>query len=320
LLVSVLLLVVVGGALVYLRNTNILNQLSSVVKSVANNAPGAVVSGGEGDGPGEFQLAQHVGVDGTGHFYITDQKTFRVQKFDKDGKYLHYWTVDQGKAELGPDGLAVDSAGNVYVAVDGVILKYDSSGNKVLAKFTGQAGATPYDGDQFKDFVVTSEGIIWAVSQRGFSDDLVRLGVDGKVTGRISKAISSQLDSINKNTVLAVFIKIAVSSNGEIYALYNDVRHPRVYRFSPDGKLIGQFGDGGDATGRFTNPHAIALDAKNRVYVGDQHNIQVFDRNGQFINNLFESRSLGALELIFDGKNTLYALRYNAVFKYDVSN
>ena len=59
----------------------------------------------------------------------------------------------------------------------------------------------------------------------------------------------------------------------------------RIVRFSRDGKYLGQFGKRGTGPGDFIQPHALALDAEGRLYVGDRSNnrVQVLTTDGKFI-------------------------------------
>jgi sugar lactone lactonase YvrE len=56
-------------------------------------------------------------------------------------------------------------------------------------------------------------------------------------------------------------------------------------KFSKDGKLIMTFGKQGAGPGEFDQPHALAMDSKGRLFVGDRNNnrIQIFDQDGKFI-------------------------------------
>ena len=56
-------------------------------------------------------------------------------------------------------------------------------------------------------------------------------------------------------------------------------------RFSKDGKFLKAWGKGGWAPGEFHALHAIAIDSRGRIFVGDRGNnrIQVFDTSGKFL-------------------------------------
>src|SRR5262249_43956291 len=73
----------------------------------------------------------------------------------------------------------------------------------------------------------------------------------------------------------------------------------RVLKFSKDAKFIKQWGKKGTGEGEFNLPHAIVLDAKGRVYVGDRENkrIQVFDADGKFLTQWKESGAPYGLSL-----------------------
>jgi DNA-binding beta-propeller fold protein YncE len=77
---------------------------------------------------------------------------------------------------------------------------------------------------------------------------------------------------------------VAVAPSGEFY-VSDGYGNSRVLKFSKDGKLLKQWGKKGRGEGEFNLPHAICLDAKGRVLVGDRENnrIQVFDADGKFL-------------------------------------
>ncbi|PYR46996.1 MAG: hypothetical protein DMF89_20565 [Acidobacteria bacterium] len=91
--------------------------------------------GGKGAGPGQFDIAHSVVVDGQGLVYVADRQNRRVQIFDGDGKYSKEWKY----AGL-PCGLFLGPGGQMYLATGfaGQILKLDLAGKAVAA--TGQPG------------------------------------------------------------------------------------------------------------------------------------------------------------------------------------
>ena len=50
--------------------------------------------------------------------YVADSSNNRIQKFDSNGNFITKWgTEGTGDGQFSnPDGIAVDSSGNVYVA------------------------------------------------------------------------------------------------------------------------------------------------------------------------------------------------------------
>jgi DNA-binding beta-propeller fold protein YncE len=77
---------------------------------------------------------------------------------------------------------------------------------------------------------------------------------------------------------------VAVAPTGEFFVT-DGYGNSRVLKFDRDGKLIKQWGKKGKGEGEFNLPHAVCLDAKGRVLVGDRENdrVQLFDANGKFL-------------------------------------
>jgi DNA-binding beta-propeller fold protein YncE len=77
---------------------------------------------------------------------------------------------------------------------------------------------------------------------------------------------------------------VAITPDGSFYVA-DGYGNARVVRFAPDGRWIAQWGRRGKGRGEFHLPHAICLDDRGRVYVGDRENerVQVFDPDGGFL-------------------------------------
>jgi DNA-binding beta-propeller fold protein YncE len=77
---------------------------------------------------------------------------------------------------------------------------------------------------------------------------------------------------------------VVVAASGDVFVAdgHNDAGNNRVVRFSKDGKFVKKWGRGGWAPGEFHALHAIAIDSRGRVFVGDRGNnrIQIFDQDG----------------------------------------
>jgi DNA-binding beta-propeller fold protein YncE len=76
---------------------------------------------------------------------------------------------------------------------------------------------------------------------------------------------------------------IAFAPSGEFY-VSDGYGNSRVVRFAKDGRLLGTWGKRGAGPGEFHTPHAVAVDARGRVFVADRENyrIQIFDGAGKF--------------------------------------
>jgi len=219
-----------------------------------------------------------------------------------------YRTVD-GWAEL-PDGREMGAVGGVTTDPDGEhiwavircdapselfgyecldsdldpVLKFDLEGN-VVESFGGGMFIWPHgidvdpDGNVWVTDAVTAERT--PEGTRGhqvikFSPDgdvLMTLGTPG-VPGNSPDHFNSPSD-------------VVVADNGDIFVAdgHGGNTNNRVVKFSSDGTFIMSWGETGYAPGEFRTLHAIAIDSRGRVFVGDRSNsrIQIFDQDGNFL-------------------------------------
>ena len=77
---------------------------------------------------------------------------------------------------------------------------------------------------------------------------------------------------------------IAFLPDGSFY-VSDGYDNRRILKFDRNGKYLLQWGRQGSAPGEFGLPHAVAVDARGRVYVADRMNnrIQIFDAGGKFL-------------------------------------
>jgi streptogramin lyase len=80
----------------------------------------------------------------------------------------------------------------------------------------------------------------------------------------------------------------------------------RVLKFSKDGTLITAWGKWGKGPDEFDQPHALAMDSKGRLFVGDRGNnrIKIFDQSGKLLDTWYQfSRPSG---IYIDAKDNIY--------------
>jgi DNA-binding beta-propeller fold protein YncE len=77
---------------------------------------------------------------------------------------------------------------------------------------------------------------------------------------------------------------IAFTPSGAFY-VSDGYGNSRVVKFGQDGKYLMEWGKKGTGPGEFNLPHAVCLDTRGRIYVGDRENnrIQVFDPDAKFL-------------------------------------
>tara|TARA_B100001167_G_scaffold51292_2_gene29755 strand:- start:1572 stop:2495 length:924 start_codon:yes stop_codon:yes gene_type:complete len=77
---------------------------------------------------------------------------------------------------------------------------------------------------------------------------------------------------------------IAFGLDGSIY-ISDGYGNSRVHHYTPEGKLIGSWGERGTGPGQFMIPHGVEVDPSGLVYVADRENsrIQIFTSSGQYV-------------------------------------
>jgi DNA-binding beta-propeller fold protein YncE len=177
------------------------------------------------------------------------------------------WTFEE------TPGVAVDTRGHVFAFHRGPhsIMEFDRQGNLVRSWGDGvfvRPHALKFD----------AQGNLWAADDQGHI--VVRMDALGRVRmvlGRKNTKGETN-DTFNRPT------DIAFAPNGDFY-VSDGYGNSRVVKFSKDGRFLLTWGKKGAAEGEFNLPHAVAVDKRGRVYVGDRenHRMQVFDSDGKFI-------------------------------------
>lgn len=79
--------------------------------------------------------------------------------------------------------------------------------------------------------------------------------------------------------------KVAIDSqSGDLY-VSDGYGNSRVHKYTAAGEHLFSWGDYGLESGQFNFPHSVCTDSAGRVYVADRenHRVQIFDREGQFL-------------------------------------
>ena len=173
-----------------------------------------------------------------------------------------------------PAGIAIDSAGNVFVAdsVNNRIQQFDQNGN-----YLGEWGALGSGNAQF-DFpagiAIASDGTIYVVDTN--NGRVQMFDTTGSYTGEWGSPGLSDGEFSSPSFV-------AIDSTDNIYVA--DQGNDRVQKFTTGGVYLSQWGASGAANGEFFAPTGLALDPGGNIFVVDSGNnrIQVFSPSGSYI-------------------------------------
>ena len=175
-----------------------------------------------------------------------------IVEFDHDGRIVKMFGE---RMFVWPHGLYVDGDGFIW-ATDGTTAPTESPATRGLAR---------------PNLAAVSEG-------RGHQ--VFKFSRDGKVVLTLGrKGVAGEgPDTFNGPA------DVVVAPNGDIFVADGHV-NARVVKFSKDGSFIKAWGRRGTQPGEFNQPHALAMDSRGRLFVGDRNNkrIQIFDQEGRFI-------------------------------------
>ena len=150
-------------------------------------------------------------------------------------------------------------------------------------------------------------GAIWVADgdgKDGKGHQVVKFSPEGKVILTLGKAgvAGDGPDTFNRPS------DVITAPNGDIFVAdgHGGDSNARIVKFTQDRKFVKAWGKKGSGPGEFDTPHALAMDSKGRLYVGDRGNsrIQIFDQDGNFLE---EWRQFGRPSGIYiDGKDRIY--------------
>ncbi len=219
---------------------------NGVITTLAGSGQPGFAGENEAAANAQLNSPRDIAVDGAGNVYVADTSNNRIRRITPQGRIttvaglgIYGYFGDQGPAIQAtlalPRGVAVDGAGNVYVA---------DTGNHRIRK-------------------ITPDGVISTIAGTNSSG----AGADGV------SAVLSALDSPSS---------VAVDAAGNVYIA--DTGNNRVRRISPQGTIMtiagagasGFSGDGGAAVSALLNaPQGVSVDASGNMYIADTGNHRV---------------------------------------------
>ncbi|GGR31416.1 NHL repeat-containing protein [Streptomyces netropsis] len=272
------------------------------IATVAGNGVAGFISDG---GPGALTRVYHplgVTVDKNGVLYIADQHNHRVRKVtpngiittaagDGTGGYIS----DGGPAVATrlhyPGGVAVDDAGNLYIAdthnhrvrkvtPNGIITTVAGNGEAGYVSDGGPAMATrlhyPYG------VAVDGGGNLYIADHQNHR--VRKVTPNGNITTVAGNGEAGYVSDGGPAISTRLHYPVAVAVDGEGNLYIADRHNHRIRKVTPNGIITtvagngtaGYVSDGGPAIGtRLHYPWGVALDEAGSLYIGDQHNHRI---------------------------------------------
>ncbi len=251
--------------------------------------------GTRGTAAGRFVSPQGIAVTRDGKVYVLDNGNNRVQQFTGTGTYQRLWgTGGTGDGQLSTVGtatgsLAVDGAGNVWVADGGNHRVQEFSGTGAFLTSFGGPGAT--EGRFEGAFGVATTTI------NGSTDVLVTDGrwraqwfTTSVATPAVPPTYLGQWGTQGSgNGQFNEPWAVEVGPDGTVFVA--DAPNNRIERFNSAGGYLGEWGSSGTGNGQFSYPVDIAVGPMNvvtgqySVYVADSNNFRVqrFTKTGGYL-------------------------------------
>lgn len=235
----------VGIALDPNRNVYVVDSNNDRVEKFDLNGNYLGEIGSYGSSNGKFDSPTAIAIDSQGNIYVADGNNARVEKFDNTGKYLSQLGCASGDCVGGsspgkfswPDGLAVDSNNNLYVAdyYNNRIQKFDSSGNYLSSITTSVNLPTTVS-------VSPTNGYIYSINDD--TNDVLEFDQNGNYITTLSLAAWG----------------VSIDANGQIYLSDQNDGYTGIWRFnSTDTTHINTIGSYGNGNGQMIRPDQVLV-------------------------------------------------------------
>ena len=242
-------------------------------------------SGVEGDQNGLgnqalFNMPKGIAVDRSGTVFVVDSENHKIRKISPDGGV----TTFAGSGESGhkdgvgsqaafsyPEGIAIDTLGNLYVA-DGNIRKITPTGEVSTLNIESI--------DVAKGIAVSSDGNLYLTT----GDRVFKVFVNGAIATQIAGSeIRGSSDGPGNQASFSYPFGIAVDNVGNLFIA--DVNNDKIRKLDGLGVVstfagVGNRVDGVGNQSSFQFPEEVVADASGNVFVSDWNKIRKVAPNG----------------------------------------
>ena len=288
---------------VYVADTgnNMIREISST--GMVSTLAGSTTSGGsDGTGSGaSFNGPQGVAVDGSGNVFVADTQNSTIREIVSGGVVSTLagmagnsgWDDDTGPVaqfDL-PQGVAVDSSGNVYVADTGNdVIRMVTTGASpgITTTLAGTPGSTgDVNGDALtvalfsapSGIAVSSAGNVYVVDQDNNDVRVLNLSASTVTTLAGTGGVTGSADGTGAAVQFNGPMGLALDGSGNV--LVADTDNDTIRQITPVGvsstiagsaSVLGISNGGSGVAATFNTPYGVATDKSGNVYVADTSN------------------------------------------------
>jgi streptogramin lyase len=283
-------------------NVYVADTTNCVIRTITPAGVVSTIAGGPGngfaDGPrgvAKFMYPESLVLDLAGNAYVADSDNACLRKVTsggivstlagKAGRAGHADGTGSAATFYGPQGVAVDPKGTIYVADCGysIIRRIDSDAHvTTFAGSPGSVGSLDGSGANARFFgpvgvVADGNGNLFIADRENHC--IRKITPAGAVTTLAGKpGVSGYSDGNGSAATFCYPIGVAVDGVGNIYVA--DLNNSAIRKITPGGVVTtfagtpGAWGlvDGPGGTAKFWGPSAVAVDQSGNVYVADTFN------------------------------------------------
>jgi len=269
---------------------NFVVRMVSASTGVISTVAGTGTEGYSGDGgpatSAALSTVEGLAVDSSGNLYISDTGNARIRVVNAATGIISTYAGTGARGDTGdhgpalsaeifmPAGLAIDFAGNLYIADygNGTVRKVTSTGMITTAAGVDFIGFAVFPGDDGPagqatlglpySVAVDESGVLY-IGDLG-SSSIRKVGTNGHISTLVPQVATAGL---------------AVDPSGNLY--YGDYRASTIVKTYPNGfqaTIAGNYVSGYATDGapgiasEFNHPYSVALDSSSNIYVADYSN------------------------------------------------